>query len=152
LTERERGAELKTLDEIKSLAATLKQLVEFLTKERSSKDEAIKSILLANHPGFRRFAELTKTPYRVFFANKRELDSWLQARGWTPTPSDRMYADSKYEWTNSKSDQYIKLKKDIFDGDGSPKAYTAENWKDSWVSVEEMVPEPPEIDEDDIPF
>ena len=74
LQEQQRISELEILDGMKSVADTLKQLVNFLTKERRSKDDAIKSILLVSHPVFRRLAQITNTPYRVFFTNQEELN------------------------------------------------------------------------------
>ena len=50
LREQNRISEIKVLDEVKSVAGTLQQLVEFLTKERKSKDKAIQSILLPITP------------------------------------------------------------------------------------------------------
>ena len=84
LQEQQRISELEILDGMKSVADTLKQLVNFLTKERRSKDDAIKSILLVSHPVFRRLAQITNTPYRVFFTNQEELNKWLKVRGWIP--------------------------------------------------------------------
>ncbi len=141
LKEQERQAELKTLEEMKTVAATLQQLVGFLTKDRSDKDEAIRSILMANHPAFRRFAQLTNTPYRVFFMNRRELDAWLKARGWSLVESEFLDSESKYEWLHTTYQKYLKLKEDIFDSAGSLKIYTTENWNDEWLSIEKAEPQ-----------
>jgi hypothetical protein len=65
-----RFAEFEVLNEMSSIANTLKELVNFLTDERSNKDEAIKTILLTNHPAFRAFASVTDTKYRVFFTTR----------------------------------------------------------------------------------
>ena len=64
LQEQKRLPEMRVLDEMNSVAKTLKDVVGFLTEERKT-DEAVKNILVANHPAFRRLATLTKTPYRV---------------------------------------------------------------------------------------
>jgi hypothetical protein len=147
LREQSRLSELQVLDEVKAVAATLQQLVEFLTKERQSKDTAIQSILLANHPAFRRFAELTKTPYRVFFTSLTELNTWLKARTWKPVDKDAMDQDSILEWAEEKD--YIKLTEPIFDKSGKLKIYSDENWKDEWI---QRLPIPETSKGDEIPF
>lgn len=126
LREQNRISEIKVLDEVKSVAGTLQQLVEFLTTERKSKDAAIQSILLSNHPAFRRFGNLTNAPYRVFFSNLTELNEWLKARSWEPLGKDAHDADSVLEW--AFKEEYIKLTEPIFDDDGKLKIYSEHTW------------------------
>ena len=134
LRDQNRVAEVKVIDEVKAVAGTLQQLVEFLTKERRNKDDAIQSILFTNHPAFRRFAAVTDTHYRVFFSDLTELNAWLKARNWKPVESDDAYdADSVLEWYSDKGDEYIKLTERIFDKAGKLKTYTEETWKDEWI-------------------
>ena len=151
LKEQNRVSEIKVLDEVKSVAGTLQQLVEYLTKERQSKDKAIQSILLASHPAFRRFADLTNTPYRVFFTNLSELNIWLKNRSWKPIEDVAKDEDSVLEWACKK--EYIKLKKPIFDDEGKLKVYSEQAWKDGWIEKKQI----PELtnnnnEEEDIPF
>jgi hypothetical protein len=149
LREQNRLSEIQVLDEVKTVASTLQQLVEFLTKERQNKDAAIQSILLSNHPAFRRFAFLTKTPYRVFFTSLAELNTWLKVRGWKPVDKDAFDNDSVLEWHRDK--YYLKLTEPIFDKNGRLKNFSDEEWKDEWL---QQLPIPSEKDEDDddIPF
>ena len=128
------------MDEMNSVANTLKQLVGFLTQERRNKDDAIKSILLPNHPAFSRMAVLTKTPYRVFFSTREEM----KARSWEPVLGDRIDSDSVEEWW--KDGKYLKFKKKLFDGKGGLVSYRADNWNDDWIELVNA------FDEDDIPF
>ena len=81
LQDQKRLTEMRVLAEMNSVAKTLKDVVGFLTEERKN-DEAVKNILIANHPAFRRLATLTKTPYRVFFSTRSEMETWLKARSW----------------------------------------------------------------------
>jgi len=148
LREQNRISEIKVLDEVKSVAATLQQLVGFLTKERRSKDGAIKSILFANHPAFRRFAAITNTKYRVFFTTLTELNLWLESRLWKPVAKDAYDEDSVLEWSRDK--EYIKLIEPIFDHSGKLKIYTEETWKDTWLQRQRF-PESA-ADDDEIPF
>lgn len=146
LQDQKRVAEVRVLEQMNSVANTLQQLVGFLTEERKNKDEAIKSILLASHPAFRRLGTLTRTPYRVFFSTREEMQKWLKARGWESISSDQLDSDSVAEWSNSKWEKYLKFKEDIFDKNGRLVSYTADSWNDEWI---ELVSE---ISDDDIPF
>lgn len=145
LQDQQRIEEIRVLGEMKSVAGTLQHLVRFLREEHTDKDEAIKQILLANHPVFHRFQELTKTPYRVFFTNEEELNQWLQVRKWDPVPKETYYEDSIREW--EKNGVYIVLKETIFDQEGKLKIYTGDSWEDDWLELLEPV----SIDED-LPF
>lgn len=150
LQDQKRASEIKILDEMKGVAGTLQQLVAFLTRERDDKDEAIKNILLSNHPAFRRFAKITDTRYRVFFTTGDELTTWLKARTWRPVEKDSSDKDSVMEWYNEKINKYIKLTENIFDAGGRLKIYTDNDWRDDWVNVADApVPEPKQ---DDLPF
>ena len=138
LQEQKRIKEVRVLDEMNSVASTLKELVGFLTEERKSKDEAIKSILIANHPAFRRLSTLTKTPYRVFFSTREEMKKWLAVRRWKPIPADKLNSDSVEEWENEGWKKYLKFNKKIFDENGKLLPYTVDNWNDEWIDVVDL--------------
>ncbi len=141
LQEQKRIEEIRVLEEMKSVAGTLEQLVSFLTDERKDTDNAIQQILLANHPVFYRFQQLTKTPYRVYFTNEQEVNQWLRVRGWTPAEVDSYDEDSYREWNNKRIGQYIKLTEDIFDKDGKLKVYNGDMWEDNWIQLDDLVQE-----------
>jgi len=149
LSEQKRQSEFRIVQEMNSVARTLRDLVKFLTQERDNKDAAIQEILLANHPAFARFAALTNTPYRVYFTNLKELNIWLRNRQWKPIPPDGHDDDSYYEW-NKEGEGYIALKHDIFNEDGKLKVYTADEWDDDWLTKTAVAPVPSQ--DDDIPF
>jgi hypothetical protein len=149
LQEERRLSEIKVLQEMKSVASTLQQLVTFLTEERRSKDDAIKSILLANHPAFRRFADLLNVKYRVYFTTRDELTAWLRARSYVAVEKKSMDVDSAAEWSNAKDRMYLKLTKNIFDKNGKLQTYSEDQWKDDWVQMRDEDFEP---SDDDIPF
>ncbi len=135
LQDQKRLQEINALGEMKSVAGTLEQLVRFLTEERKDKDDAIQQVLLANHPVFHRFQDLTKTAYRVFFSDEEELNRWLKARRWTPLP-ETAYDDGSYrEWIKRDSEQYIRLTEPIFDEERKLKVYTEDMWRDSWLQL-----------------
>ena len=135
LQDQKRLQEIRALEEMKAVAGTLDQLVRFLTEERKDKDDAIQQILLANHPAFYRFQELTKTDYRVFFNNEKELNRWLKARRWTPISEEGYDAGSYREWSQPDPGHYIRLTEPIFDEEGRLKVYTEDTWKDNWLQL-----------------
>ena len=156
LEEQKRLQEVKVLEELKSVASTLQQITKYLTAERKNKDEALNSILLANHPAFRRFAKVTQTNYRVFFTNKNELTAWLGNRGFLPNDGTEYppEADSVAEWINKKALKFIKLIEEIFDAAGNLKIYTDSTWNDQWLEEGGITPpvDPAAPESDDVPF
>jgi hypothetical protein len=147
LQEQKRLSEIKVLDEMKSVSSTLQQLVTFLTEERKDTDTAIKSILMANHPVFNQLAELTNTSYRVYFTNKKELNSWLNARNWKVISEDAYDDDSICEWIKDGKSEYLKISHPIFDENGRLKPFTESEWNNSWLEVKTI-----SDDGDEIPF
>lgn len=148
LQEQTRLSEAHILEEMNASAKTLRELVTYLTEERSNKDEAIQNILLASHPAFRRFAELTETPYRVFFTNESELNAWLKARSWTPIDEERWDPGSTGEWTHHTKG-YLRLGVNLFDENGRLKVFTERDWEPDWLELRHA--EPIE-DDDEVPF
>ena len=161
LQEQRRRVEFDTLQEMNSVSTTLRELVTYLTEERKNKDDAIQSILLANHPAFRRFADLTKTHYRVFFSNQKEFAAWMRARGWESI-TENLDEDSVQEWSNHNEERffgYLKITNNLFHEDGRLKVFTESEWNDAWVifverkasesSFDDFSPPPPD---DDVPF
>jgi hypothetical protein len=148
LQEQKRLSEVRVFEEMNSTAKTLRELVTYLTEERANKDDAIRNILLASHPVFRQFAELTDTPYRVFFTNQDELNAWLKTRGWTLIDPEHWDDGSYAEWGNPNKG-YIKLTTDLFDDNGRLKVFTEDEWYPNWL--EKIEPETPD-DDDEVPF
>jgi hypothetical protein len=150
LQEQKRLSELKILEEMKAVASTLRQLVDYLSEQGKSKDDAIQSILMINHPSFRRFAQLTKTQYRIIFTDWRELETWLGTRGY------RYDGNSSHNsWDTFVLDRNpnkgIRFQNFIFEENGKLKYYTPDDWNDEWVEEYEVTFE--EIPSDsDIPF
>ena len=152
LQDQKRLEEVKTLEEMKQVSETLEQLVRFLTEERKGADDAILKILAPNHPVFRRFRELTNTPYRVFFYNENELDRWLSASGWAPVKESAYDQDSYREWQDKEvSGSYIKLTEAVFDEEGRLKVYTEDVWDDDWLSLQAYESDTA-LNPDDLPF
>ncbi len=144
LSERQRISQVKVLEQMHATAQTLKETVDFLTKDSANRDEAFKSVVLMNHPAFRRFQAVTKTTYRVFFTDRHEFEEWMKARGWQPVSKDDRYPDSVEEWMPRRkgSDDRILITKELFDSDGKLLPFAEGEWNDDWVS----------FDDGDIPF
>ena len=138
LSEQKRVAEVRVIEEVKGISATLQQTVKFLTEERKNKDDGIRQILLLNHPAFRDFAKLLQAPYRVSFITFEELNKWLDARGYKPVKKENYDKNSKYEWVNATAKNYLKLLEDIFDLTGNLKYYDPGQWKPEWLILKEM--------------
>lgn len=133
LQDHKRFKEIRALDEMKAVAGTLEQLVKFFSEEREDKDDVIQQILLASHPVFHRFQNLTEAPYRVYFTDEQELNRWLRARKWVPV-KETSYDDGSYkEWLKRGTKEYIRLTESIFDDEGKLKVYTEDRWKDDWL-------------------
>lgn len=160
LQEQEQIREARLLEDLRSTAETLDQLVDFLTEERKDQDQAIRDILLRNHPAFHRLKKLTSTSYRVFFMNREEMASWLAARGYQELPAHQWDSPEFSEWLNNtqkRTEYLLRIRNSIFDEDKKLKVYTVEEWDDAWIQLEEIEEEPDFNDEllsgsDDLPF
>lgn len=150
LQEHQRLSEIQVLDEMKTVASTLRELTTFLTEERRSKDDAIKNILLPSHPLFRRLATLTGAQYRVFFTNHKEMVAWLRARSWTPVAPGKLDPDSVEEYVKDEEVQYLKFTRQFFNGQGHLVPWSDAEWQDDWVALVELGP--PEQADDEVPF
>ena len=93
-----------------------------------------------------------KIPYPVFFKNLSEMEALLNARktnliqkkDWD-TPDFREYL---CEWFKTK--KILRVFAGLFEKDGKLKIITPDDWKDEYVSLQD-VPKPVE-NEDEIPF
>lgn len=138
---------------LQSTANTLDQLVTFLTEERRAGDNAIKDILLSNHPIFEAIRSELKIPYRVFFTNREELILLLKARQFKPVNFDVWDSDTKdthEEWINSRVEpsRLLKIAFDVFDADKNLNVFTSDEWNKSWVTSYEIEKD----EDDDLPF
>ena len=140
LRDASRQKEVMLLDDLKATARTLNQLVTFLTEERRAGDDAIKDILLSNHPIFEGIREKIGVPYRVFFANKNELYALLGARQYNRMDPDLWSNESYEEWFYDRGETYriLKIALEVFEKDGRLRIFTPSEWKDDWVISSEF--------------
>jgi len=116
----------------------LNQLVTFLTEERKDRDQAIKDILLSNHPAMEQLRTLLEVDYRVYFANLEDLNRWLSARRYSPVKSDHWDDPLVREWVrkDDKKQFLLKMKESIFLPDGKLKIFTASDWDKNNIVLE----------------
>lgn len=146
LQQQHRDKEINLIEEVNSSVKTLRDLIKFITDEKRYGDEAIKSILLTNHPVFSRLAKLTKTGYRVFFTDRPEMSKWLKARNWSPADPDQYFDDSIDEWHHQEYG-WLVFEIDLFDENNRLKNILEPDWKESWLRL--VSPAPPD---EDVPF
>jgi len=148
LAQQSRMKEVSIVEDMRGVAATLREMVDFLSRSSQDKDDALRSILLANHPIFARLAKLTNTPYRIYFTNHDEMEAWLVARGWTPGDSILYSKGSVEEWYNENAG-WIEFKEQLFNESGHLKTYGASEWNDEWLievlPAKDVAPPPPTV-------
>lgn len=128
--------EVQAIAQILATAQTLDQLVSYLTEDRRNHDEAIKDILLMNHPLFSALRRHLDVPYRVFFVNHGEMERWLVAVGWGEL-DDGYWDDPDYEgWITYDADggRLLRIWTGLFDDEGKLKSLTPEEWQADWVT------------------
>lgn len=137
LAENSKQKEINALDEIKSTAKTLNQLVNYLVEERKNGDQAFKEILLANHPAFNELQTQLTIPYRIFFSNILELNELLKARSFKPVPTEAWDGLEYNEWLNNKTEpnQLLKIHNSIFDENDKLRIFTPDQWQESFVKI-----------------
>ncbi|MGB2255031.1 MAG: DUF4062 domain-containing protein [Spongiibacter marinus] len=149
LQESSRQREVMIIENLKSTASTLNNLVTFLTEERSKGDEAIKGILLSSHPAFSAIKKAAKIPYRVVFYTFDELNELLRARSFI-FDDGPFGSEGFYEWDNHKAEYGVRVKEAIFDEDDKLRILTPEEWDDAWV--DEYPLSNSQNSDDDLPF
>lgn len=160
LQAKRREAEINAIQSLRNIADTLKSAVEYLSAQAnarldSKQDEGLQSILHYNHPVFARLAALTKTPYRVYFSNRKEFLAWISARGWTETDPSRFDPDSIDEFNHAQEKGYLKITEDLFDESGRLRNISPANWNDDCIKIVEPgrdADRDTPLSDDDIPF
>jgi len=153
LQEQVRKEEARILESMKATARTLDGLVTYLKEENEKGSDAIKSILLSNHPAFERLRHLLNVKPRVFFTNYSELVDWLTFRMWAEVPEEHWENPNIEEWvyTLGNKSWVIHIPLDIFDEQKRLKVFTPEEWERDKIYLK-VFEEPPEEETDDIPF
>jgi hypothetical protein len=137
--------DFKLIEELKDTAKTLKQLVTYLTNEKSKGNEAISEILFSNHPVFNAVKKAINTKIRVYFTNEEELNTLLNAFGYQ---FELFSGDNEFEiWENIEGKK-IKIAKILFSEDKKLKPMDINEWDKNMVQA---ILKPVDLD-DDLPF
>ncbi|AMK18669.1 MULTISPECIES: DUF4062 domain-containing protein [Sphingobium] len=131
-----------------------RKLSEGLAKEKKEGAAIVQDILLTSHPIFSSLKEKMKIPYRVFFTNKPELDSWLDARSFK---IDEFEVDDEYyewinnKWNKGKSVATVQVHKSLFDDDQQLRVIRSDQWNEDWIKYSIRLIKAPDLD-DEVPF
>ena len=144
LGESARQKEVNLIEDLKSTSKTLNQLVSYILDEKARGDQAVKDILLSNHPAFDDIRRKLDIPYRVIFQNYDELNQLIKARQYEEEdPWDIWGKEGFYSWKRRKGDIYLRVSKDIFDDENRLKIYAPSEWRSVWIELD---------DQEEIPF
>ncbi|QTL97852.1 DUF4062 domain-containing protein [Iocasia frigidifontis] len=134
---------------LKSTAETLSQLIEYTTRER---DETIKNIMVQSHPVFTQISQKTNIPIRIFFTNRKELDTLLKSFGYEEVEIlEGDVFEIMYKKQSSGEKRILKINPSIFDNDGELKPVKQGEWNKTYVEIN--VEEIENVDEYfDVPF
>ncbi|MBR7715839.1 DUF4062 domain-containing protein [Acinetobacter nosocomialis] len=125
--------EVYVLEDLKSTAKTLNQLVTFLTKEKKEENNNIKEILFMNHPIFNEIKSKLKLRIRVFFYNFKELVQLLRLVDYEPVEEHHWDNPTHIEFFNGST--LLKLNKGLFDDSGKLVLFTPEEWDENFVTT-----------------
>lgn len=155
LMEETRKEEINVFKEIKNSVNVLEQLIEYLTEEKKNKDEAIKHILLSNHPAFESIRKTINIPYRVYFTNQNELNKLLKARSFSKVEEEQWDNENYQEWIKNDNTYILKIYNELFEENGKLKIYSKDNWNENNIKYEEYQEEllfGEKEDEFEVPF
>jgi len=153
LQDQRRFKEANFLQGLENTANTLNQLINYLTDEKKGTENAIRDILISNHPAFDRLKKLLSISYRVFFLTRDELTAWLKVRSFERVEKSKWDDPKIEEWIfalKNKNEQLIKINSILFDNRGNLKPIKTSDWKDEYIQYEMISPKPEPLD--DLPF
>ena len=137
LQESSRQKEVRLVEDMRSITGTLRQLVTFLSSEKEKGDQAIRDILLSNHPAFEQIKQSLEVPYRVFFTTRFELNDWIKNRRFEATWDPWDDKIDHYIWVADLQEHKTTFTVDasVFDDEGRLIPCTPEEWDDSLITV-----------------
>lgn len=150
LAEQRRIAEIHVLEEMKGITCILKQAATALTEASTRKDDALRTILLPNHPVFRRLANALGIGYRLFFASRTELEETFATLGYSQVRAKHRSTGAVEEWEGDDPPRRIAFRREFFDPQGALIPIAEVDWSEDWLEWQEIAVENPVDDE--IPF
>ncbi len=155
LQEQDRARETSLILRLDQTASTLDRLVQFLSEQNETQSDALNQIVLSNHPAFRRLAAVIPIKFRAFFETREELVKLLETFGFS---EDGSHSDAEStawvrELKSSEKVAVVRVRDELFGGDGRIKPEGTITWTDDWITKElHPVVQKVVIDDDDIPF
>lgn len=136
LEEQTRTKEINLIKGIENTARTLNKLVNYLTDEGKDKDQAIKDILLSNHPAMEQLKNILGVPYKTYFSNIEELDQFMYGHGYEKNYMQLTF-DEFYEYLGKfeNVEKEIKISISAFHDDGKLKIFNKEEWNEDFISI-----------------
>jgi len=114
--------------------------------EKSRGDQAVKDILLSNHPAFDNIRRILDIPYRVFFENREELSSLLKARQFEKEGFLEDWEKSGFtSWKRKGAGFYFRVSDEVFEEENL-KIYAPHEWRKEWIEIQD------DDDDDGLPF
>ena len=154
LIESSSKSQMIILDELQRSLQTVGQLVQFLTDQKETGDQAIQEILFANHPLFGAIKDRINNPYRVYFTTLEELDTWLRtAKAYTKVSEEALDSTYDYEWIKDiqgkPESTILYVSKSLFKESGELKPMRPGEWDDKLLRIRRISNQKIE---DEIPF
>ena len=141
LSESYKQKEVNLLNNIETTAKTLNQLVNYLIEERQQGDQAIKDILLSNHPAFDEIRQKMNIAHRIIFQNKTELSHLLAAYQYVlEVPfGEEWSVQNMISWKNKRG-MVLRVSSEIFDEEEKLKIFTPAEWQSEWIEFQTLEP------------
>ncbi len=140
LSEGGRQKEVNLIESLRATSKTLNQTVQYLVAEKDKGDQAIKEILLSNHPAFESLRQTLKISFRVFFQSKAELSQLMKALNYEEATNEwpDSYKEGFFSWKkNDFVPEHIHVADEVFDKDGRLRPYTPLEWNEEWIQHED---------------
>jgi hypothetical protein len=144
--------------DLKQSLETVRSLVDVVASQADRRDEVVANIILVNHPLFAALRKQMGVPYRFVIENRKELEEWLGARGFT---EDAFASDEgTIEWFRANkaagSTEVVRVSSAVFDDQGKLRPFTAAEWLEEFVTYQvRKTQKSPAFDsdlDDDVPF
>lgn len=143
---------LDLINTLKQTAATLQQIITVQSERDESSKDAIKDIIIFNHPAFHRLQNQLGLKFRMTFTNLGELNEFLQTFGFERNYDPFLDCIEWNRTNNAKTTKYtLKVDESLFDESKNLKPWDITTWDDSLIMIErEEIPL--DINDDDLPF
>nr|DAU69097.1 MAG TPA: protein of unknown function (DUF4062) [Caudoviricetes sp.] len=141
----QRLGEINLIKGINSTASTLKELVDYIQNTNESQKENLKEIIKTFHPIIGELKEMLHIPYKFYIEEYKDLKNLLESRGFNLI--DHIQGESGsfvFEKEKDSISSYrMTIDKFIFDKDMTLKPFQPNEWKYSFIKMEEHCDELP---------